>query len=128
MNKMNKMNIQAAKSATEFVRIVSRDREGRASYLEVPGHKGARYNVKLKRNGLLTSHCYIDRGGMGNADCPSRHICYHTLAAVAAAAEDVGMTVVWCNSLDDAKRLSNLGGQWFSVTNQFGNRAYGVVR
>jgi hypothetical protein len=43
------MNKQSAKQATEFIQVLNRDREGRASVVSVPGHQGRRYTVILKR-------------------------------------------------------------------------------
>lgn len=123
------MNTDSAKRAIEFTRIIGRDKEGRPSYLEVPGHDSKRYFVKLIRNksGLL-SHCYLDRSGYGNADCPSKQVCYHTLAAIMKAANEADMQVVWCSCKENARRLSNLGGQVFYVTNNHGKKAWGIVK
>jgi hypothetical protein len=123
------VNTDSAKRAIEFTRIVGRDKEGRPSYLEVPGHDSKRYFVKLRRNGVgLLSHCYLDRSGYGNADCPSRQVCYHTLAAIMKAAREVNMRVIWCSSEANARRLLNLGGQVFYVTNNHGKKAWGIVK
>ena len=131
------MNTESAKNAVEFCRIAGRDKDGKANWIEVPGHKAKRYFVKIRRiehNGdirRLDTDCWLDTM-KGKQLCPSignkaESLCYHVLAAIMVVAEDAGYQVIWCSDKDGAKRLSNIRGSTFHVTSKYSNAdAWGV--
>lgn len=126
------VNIQSARNVAEFVHVLARDSEGRPTLFNVPGHEGRQYKIELKRNGGLQATCrQFDRRGYYQTVCKGNQhcVCYHVLASCTVAASEQGKELSWCESQQDAERLSNIEGKVFTVkSSQSGKLAYGVVR
>jgi hypothetical protein len=92
--------------------ITSRDRDGKAKTVTVPGSEGKRYQVIIKRrNGYWTTECRLECGPAGYKDCLGNSItvCYHSFAAIFAAGLDNGCRVhSVTESLKAAGRLKRL--------------------
>lgn len=94
--------------ASSDVQILHRDGKQRPISLRVPGSEGKIYFVNLGRKDGFRVSCKHH-----GQDCPgnSRHtICYHSQAAILAAAKEAHGKVSWCETEQDAKRLTNLNG------------------
>lgn len=105
-----KERVEAARKASEFAQIVSRDFKGRVKSVLVPGHEGKRYQVFLKRgNGTLLTECQLETG-MGFIPCPGagRSVCYHQMAGVIATAHDAGYEVQFCPDRHCADNIQKL--------------------
>ncbi len=108
------MNIISAKRAAEFANIQKMDSRGRVTHALVPGHKGAWYEVLIRRymqDGVQViatqCTCIKDKSPCkGNAN----NICYHSLAAILAGAEKTKVKVSFCKTKEAAEKLANIGG------------------
>lgn len=92
--------------------ITSRDRDGKAKTILVPGTDGKQYQVIIRRhNGHWTTECRLECGSAGYEDCPGnvKIVCYHSFAAIFAAGLDNGCRVhSVTESLKAAGRLKRL--------------------
>lgn len=114
---MLKERVEEARAAARFALIQKRDAQGRPSVVLVPGHQAARYQVILRRKGnhgeLLTAECRKEAGAVGYIPCQGNSngtVCYHTMAAVIAAAGDSGYAVKFSDGPEAAIKLKNFGG------------------
>jgi len=76
--------------------ITSRDRDGRARTVTVPGTDGKRYQVIIRRsNGSWSTECRLECGLAGYQNCPGNAVtvCYHSFAAIFTAGMDNGCRV-----------------------------------
>lgn len=84
------MNIQSAKNASEFVRCVSRDKNGKIQVGLVPGHDAKIYKVALVRyrSNVIIGSCHTETESCkGN----QHGICYHAMALLIYAAKQNGI-------------------------------------
>lgn len=107
--------VKRARSAAQFANIVTRDARNRARVVYVPGHSGARYRVILRHEtvgdtNVLSAECAKDCGVVGFDPCKAKCVCYHSIAAVIAAAADARYDVRVAQSPKDAMKLCNFGG------------------
>ena len=89
--------VQKSKAGARFAKTLSRDRFGRAREVLVPGSKGKRYHVLLKRlaKGLIMAECFCDAGAIGMAHCRcTSTVCYHIITAIMHAAKEKGFVVL----------------------------------
>jgi hypothetical protein len=125
------MNTKSARNASEFVYILSRDKNGKARTAIVPGHEGKRYHVILRRAaGCISGECHVyTEHGIGDACKGNTHgLCYHVLAAMIYSSEQCGSLAV-CASESDAKRRAHLGGDAVRLQSCQSNKiAWGVFR
>ena len=128
--------VKKAKAAAAFAGIVTRDKDGKAKTITVPGTKGKQYQVIVRRitnkKGhvyKVTTECRVSAGGCGYVNCPGnpKHVCYHSLAAFLAMAK--GHQVAFCSTWEDAKRLSHLnqGKVGILASHNGSGRLYTVV-
>jgi len=119
------LRVAKAKAAAKFAAIVTRDRDNKPATLVVPGTSGKRYQQILRRSKrVITSECRLETGS-GYVNCKGNsngHVCYHSIAATIAVAQDAGCSVSFCSSEQDADRLAHMGG---SVA-QLGSRQSGA--
>lgn len=95
-------------AATQFAKVIGRDKEGRITSVNVPGSEGKTYKVILRRGSFgVQTECLCETG-CGALPCKGNRktICYHAQAAVMLAASK-GKTF-WCESREDADRLTHL--------------------
>lgn len=112
------MNITSAKRASEFVNIQKTDSRGRVTHALVPGHRGVFYQVLITRHNndgveTISTHCTCTKDKTpckGN----SNNICYHSLAAIMAGAEQTKVKVSFCNTKEAAAKLGNIGGIFYA--------------
>lgn len=109
--------VKEARAAARFVQIITRDAQGRAKTLYVPGHDGRKYQVILRHiqvdgRNVLTAECRMDARQLGYKPCQGngRTVCYHAMAAVIASAQDGGYKVAFSEDPNVAVRLSHMGG------------------
>lgn len=96
------------KQASQDVEIFHRDGKNRPISLRVPGSEGKVYFVTLgRKDGFHVSCKHHGQNCPGNSRST---ICYHGQAAILAAAKEAFGQVAWCESQEDAKRLTNLNG------------------
>ena len=108
------MNIVSAKRAAEFANIQKTDSRNRVTHALVPGHKGAWYEVLIRRymqDGVqvIATQCICTKDKApckGNAN----NLCYHSLAAIIAGAEKTKVRVSFCKDKEAADKLVNIGG------------------
>jgi hypothetical protein len=109
-----------ARASARFAMVASRDGKRRVRSVLLPGHDNkARLVVLYRKRGAIAASCHAvipgaDGQPMGFLGCPGMRWhgpCYTTMAAVIVAAKDKGMTVSFCATEPDAKRLARLGGQ-----------------
>jgi len=117
------MNKELARAAAPFVH-----RLGKNSWL-VQGREGRRYLVQRQglayRCNLVKNPKKILRPCYGS----TFSICYHVGAAILKGAAEKGNEVSFCNSKEDAERLSRFGGQVFEIkSSQSGKSMHVVVR
>jgi hypothetical protein len=113
------MNIISAKRASEFANIHKTDSRGRVTHALVPGHRGAWYEVLVRRsiqNGVqvIATQCTCTKDKQpckGN----SNQICYHSLAAIMAGADKTKVKVAFCKTDKAAQKLANIGGVQYVV-------------
>lgn len=89
--------------------ITSRNGDGEAKTVIVPGTDGKQYQVIIRReNGFWTTECRLVAGAAGYKDCPGglKTVCYHSFAAIFMAAEDGGCRVH--SVTEDLKAASRL--------------------
>jgi hypothetical protein len=108
----------------KFAKILSFDKDGKVKTVCLPGSDGKRYYVILRRDGGLSSELNLDTG-LGLIKPPYAHIyvTYHSMAAVALAAQQQNMVVKWCANQDDAQRLSRIEGVPFKLVNYYNPRS-----
>lgn len=113
-------------AALNFAAVLSRDSNGRVRTVQVPGSAGKTYKVIIRRECGIQTECLCDTG-IGLTACKGNRktICYHAQAAVMLAASEQGK-VSWCETFEDADRLSHLNrGQIIPVTTRQGSgKAY----
>ena len=118
-----------ARAAARFGKVLSRDKDGRARTVLVPGSSGKQYQVILRRAGGLSTECRLDTGH-GHLACKGNsngHVCYHSIAAVALATGDAGLSARFCGTEAAAKRLTRLGGSVVSLNSRQGTGRLWVV-
>ena len=114
---MLKERTTRARAAARFGKVTSRDRDGRVKVVLLPGTNGKQYQVILRREGTLSTECRLDTGH-GHLGCKGNsngHVCYHSIAAVALASQDAGLSARLCSTETAAKRLARLGGTLVSL-------------
>jgi len=97
----------------ELVAVLKRDEEGRPKALLVPGGEGKQYQVLIRRNAAFETECFLWTA-LGPVPCRGNqngHVCYHSLAAVFAAAREAGFRFMVTDSLENAERLARIGGE-----------------
>lgn len=121
--------VQKARSAQRFASVIQRDHQKRAQSVLVPGSNAKIYRVILRRTPAFTAELNIQtNSGLVKPHFAFKTLTYHAMAAVMVAARENGYTVRWCQTLEDAKNLSNLGGTPFTLYNfdNHANALYGV--
>ena len=112
-----KQRVQKAKNALPFIGITQRDKNGKPKTLVVPGSKGKKYRVILRREGgIITAECAKELGHLGYENCKgnSHSLCYHSIAAIEFSLREAGFKSHWCETEKDAQRLFNaIGGTIF---------------
>lgn len=107
------MNTASAKNVVEFSKVMSRDANGRVKTVLVPGHDAKQYYVILHRNGgIMEVECALQTPN-GPIGCPGNKggVCYHSLAAVAKAAQENHSQVAFLTTKRDARNVANLHGK-----------------
>jgi len=106
LTKEKGMNLASAKNAQEFCNICDRDAAGRATVVQVPGHQGHRYEVRLERPDKKTIQveCVDPEEGEPCKGCQHGKVCYHALAAAMRSAAEHGFLYV-CDSYESAMRV-----------------------
>lgn len=98
-----------ARARAKAVQILKRDPTGRAVAFRVPGTARSYVVTLYRKDGRIWTYCKQESGpkcrGNGNS------ICYHSIAAVIAAAKDKGYRTSWCETWSKVKRLRNFGGR-----------------
>jgi len=95
----------------------------------VPGSEGKQYLV-TRRKGTNQFKCVLDCGSYGQQDCRGNsngYICYHIVTAIIFAAQKAGRKVAFCESENDARLLSRLGGDLYKIHSGQGNGKLWVV-
>lgn len=115
--------VQEARSAAKFAKVVSRTREGDGKTILVPGHNGKQYYVIIRRNkkGSLITECRLSTPhGLIN-ECKGNCVvvCYHSMAAIIALANERNYNISISEKRQNAKRR---GGNVFTISNHKGTK------
>lgn len=108
-----KNRVEKARAAARFASVSTRDAAGKAKTINVPGSEARIRNVILWRKSydnkpVMMTECDVVTG-IGRTPCKgNQHVCYHSMAAVIAAAQDKGMEVNFCDNPSDAEKLNNI--------------------
>lgn len=117
---------EKSRAAVLFAKIMQRDTAGRVSKVGVPGSECKRYDVIIRRNGVVSCECNLITGGKTGAQpCKgaAHSVCYHSIAALLVAAADAGKHCSFANTKETADLLSRTGGDVFEVKSHNGNGA-----
>ncbi|MBD3268535.1 hypothetical protein GF373_17845 [bacterium] len=132
----NKKNLPSritkAKAAIAFAKVTQCNKEGQIKSVVLPGSKGKRYQVIVRRdNKKLSTELLLLTGNCGYVKPQySAQITYHQMAAIMMAASEAGYKIAWAANYQDAKRLERLGGKLFCLYNHDNpnNIMYGIMK
>ena len=124
--------VRLARAAVPFCGVSKRTKDGRPRVVTVPGGRGKRYSVILKRNSQLEVECRLNFGTLGMGDlCRGNGvhtICKHGMTAVLVAAGEAKMDVAWCATEYDAVMRGRIGADHImQIVNESGGYLYVVV-
>ena len=118
---MNRKNLHArvekAKAAMLFAKVLHYDSDGRVISILLPGTQGKNYHVIIRRRPASVELNLETAMGFVKPYYAHHYITYHAMAAMMVAAREQGYKIQWCASGEDARRLSNIDGIPFRITN-----------
>jgi hypothetical protein len=121
--KQFKDRVAEARAAARFGTILTRDREGRARVVLVPGHNMTTHRVIIRRykddeiGNYISAECHKEAGPAGHIPCNGNMagVCYHSMAAIIIAVEDAERTASFSDNWNIAKKLKNFGSSAFAL-------------
>lgn len=125
------MNVKSARNAKEFIRVLTRDEQGRIIKAIVPGHEARQYTVTISRGKVVSVRCVLNQEQAGDElhDCTGNsngHICYHCLAALLLAGEDSQVELAE-NEREATRKAIALRGKAVPVYSDQGSGSVWVV-
>lgn len=127
-NAVDKMNIDSARNASEFVCICEKDNKDRMLRCLVPGHEARIYQVCYERSKdkLIILSCQdIVEGGQCKGN--KYGICFHALAGLIYSARQNKLKISVCKSKSRAENIQSLGGKILKVVSENSKKTAYIV-